>query len=343
MSYTTTSTLAAVGRRIADARRIAITTHSKVDGDALGSVLALSRALRATGHETDALIMGPVEPNLLALTREIELRAVDVTPPDDAPDAYDLVLVVDTGSWSQLAALKPWLVARRDRVIVLDHHPRGDDVSDVRIVDTGAASATMIVAELFETMDLALTPDVAEALFMGLATDTGWFRHSNADARAFARAATLLEAGVDKAALYARIESNYQPTRLHLLGRALRSLELHRDDTVAVMSLGLSDFKETGGGFADLPGLVNMPLDIGSVRTSIFLTQTEPGMTKLSFRSKPTPPGAAADAITDVNRLAGHFGGGGHVHAAGARVGGDIESTRKELMHAIRRIDRGAE
>jgi phosphoesterase RecJ-like protein len=215
--YVSTTDLAGVARLVGEADRIALCTHRRPDGDALGSALALARALPRFGKHVDIVLMGPIEPPLLELIGDTPFQRVeDAMPGDD----HDLVIVLDTGAWPQLEPLGDWLRARAEKVVVIDHHPVGDEVSPTRIVEPRAAATTQIVLALLDELgfDLAAGIDphaggrvgagsVAEALFVGLATDTGWFRFSNADAAAFAVASRLLALGIDKSALYRLIET----------------------------------------------------------------------------------------------------------------------------------------
>lgn len=336
--YTTNTTPEAIAARLRAAERVAITTHRKPDGDALGSCLALARALEAAGTGADIFVIGPVPPPLAALTPPTPVH-VDVAP---EAGAHDVIVVLDTGAWTQVEALAPWLRADPGRVIGLDHHPRGDaDMAARRLVDPAAASATMVLVPVLDALGATIDGgpgSVGEALFVGLATDTGWFRFSSADATAFALAARLLEAGVDKGRLYRAVEENHRPVRLALAARALASLRYARDGAVAIMRLGPDDFAATGGAIEDLAGVVNLPMEVGGVLVSILATQVAAGETKLSLRSKPAAlheEAARLDGVGDVNALAAHFGGGGHVHAAGARVEGEIDEVIEKVATLV--------
>lgn len=333
--YVSNATMREVAQRILGARTIAVTSHVKVDGDALGSMLALERALAAKGKRVDLFVMGPLEPNLASVAEHSKLRRVENAPPKDD---YDLIIVVDTGAWAQLEPLEAWLRARRDRIIGIDHHARGDDMAAMRLIDMTCASTTQLVLPLLDEMGCEVTGGVggvAEALFLGLATDTGWFRYANADADVFTAAARLLRHGVDKSRLYQIVEETHRPERLALEGRALASLEYLHGGAVAMMSLSLEDFQETGGRAEEMTGIVNMPLLVGTVRVSVLLSQSEPGLTKVSFRSKPPLPGSAKDDFWNVNDIAHQFGGGGHVHAAGAKLNMDLAQARKAVRKAF--------
>jgi len=327
--YRSNTTFSDVAQQIRQAKSIALVAHTKPDGDALGSQLALYRALKKTEIEVEIFVMGPVEPALLKITHSTPLRNVDAFPPGDD---YDLIIVLDTGAWSQLEPLADWLKAHHDRIIVIDHHQRGDDVAGLRIIESNVSATAVLVARLLDALGYSIDGGVggmAEALFVGLATDTGWFRYSNTDAETFALAARLLDAGVDNARLYQILEENFTPSRIALEARALMSLEYFNHGSIAIQQLTLHDFEETGGKTEELTGLVNNPLAIGMVQVSIFMSEIEPGQTKISFRSKPS---LDDDPPIDVNELAQRFGGGGHIHAAGARMKLPLSEAKETLL-----------
>ena len=331
--YRSNTTIPQLAKRILAASRIAIVTHLKPDGDAMGAGLALVRALTAKGKTAEFFVMGPIETALKIIAGDTPFHHADNQPPGDD---YDLIIITDTGAWSQLEPITAWLKKHHDKTIGIDHHARGDDVAAHRFIDSKAVSTTAILVPLLDEMKCELTGGiggVAEALFVGLATDSGWFRYENAGPEAFALAARLLKCGVNKSRLYQIIEETFGPQRLALEARALASLEFVRDGTVAIQSLTQSDFKTTGASLEDVTGLVNTPMTVGAVRVSILLTQTQPRLTKISLRSKPAMD--EGDAFIDVNQLAARFGGGGHVHAAGARVNMDIDQAKAAVIDAI--------
>lgn len=339
--YRSNATVEDIAGRILAARRILLTTHVKPDGDGFGSALVLARALQErtdAKRVTDIHLMGPVEPRLTRIAGDTPYRLADHAQP---AGEYDLVVVLDTGAWSQLEPIAKWLRDRRDIVIGIDHHAKGDDVASMRLVDSGAASTTAMLVPLLEAMGCPITGgpgSVAEAIFIGLATDTGWFRYSNAGPQALRLAADLLESGVDKSRLFDLIEETFRPQRLALQARALASLEYADDGVVAIMALRPQDFAETGGCVQDVSELVNLPMAVQVVRVSILLTQTAPGQTKLSFRSKPSEDDGPSNAEFDVNVLAQKFGGGGHIHASGAGVDMDVNEAKAALLKALKEI-----
>ena len=335
--YASTVTLEHVADRLRTAGRISIAMHSKPDGDALGSALALARGLQSMGKRATILIMGALEPNLASLAHSTAIQRVETLPlrEDD-----DVIVVLDTGSWSQLEALASWIRRHREKVIVIDHHQHGDDVSGTMIVDRTAAATAQIIASLLDLLGCTFTAGqggIAEALYAGLATDTGWFRYNSAGPEVFRLAARLLDAPIDKSRLYQLIEETHRPVRLALMQRALASIQYARGGAVAITMLRQQDFQQTGGSIEDIGGLINVPMVVGSVQVSILLVEHDAGVTKLSFRSKPQAEGLEGGMrdLADVNVLAHRFGGGGHMNAAGARVQSSIDETLRAVLNAI--------
>ncbi|MDE0889405.1 MAG: DHH family phosphoesterase [Phycisphaerales bacterium] len=325
-AYKSNISAADLAAAFGSASSVLITTHEKPDGDALGTSLALHRGLRQIGVRSWIVVAGPLDQSLLAIAHDDDdVRRFEQCGNPADEDEPDLVAVVDTGAWTQLDSLKDWLRPRVDRVVGVDHHARGGSVAGRRVVDTDCASATQALVPVLDAMGVDLAQDdVATPLFLGLATDTGWFRFSSAGPAVYRLAARLMESGVDKDDLYARIEQNATPARFAMIARALTSLSFVGNGAVAVMRLSMEDFAETGASLEGLAGIVNTPLEIGSVRASILLTEAAKGLTKASFRSKPASGGLG---IIDVNELAARFGGGGHVHAAGARLSVDLQEA----------------
>lgn len=328
--YTSNCSLEDIGTVLAAARSVLVTTHSKPDGDAFGSVIALAHALELRGKRVERWIMPPLPQSLTGintLAAPIHLRGSDVDPlPATEPDA---IVIADSGSWSQLSPMRPWLEPRRDRVIVLDHHLYGDDVAARRFIAPEAPAACQIVADLIDLMGCPWDRVIAEAIYVGLASDTGWFRFSNTTPRVHQLAARLLGLGVDHARLYQALEQSERPEKLRLVARALASLEFLAGGRAALMTLTVADFKETGGRAEETERIIDLPQVVRDVRLVALLTEMDAKSVRISFRSKP------GDDPIDVNALARTFGGGGHARAAGAKVKEPLESAKAKLAAAL--------
>jgi len=247
------------------------------------------------------------------------------------PDA-DLVVIVDTGAWSQLGPMRKALESRVDQMLIIDHHLNGDVPAAWRYIDGQAAAACEVLADLIEDLTGEYSRVVGEALFVGIASDTGWFRFSNTRPQTHTLAAKLLEQDIDQAELYGKLEQNERAQKLKLMIRALDSLELVAEERAAVMVLRAEDFNQTGATVEDTDRFVDLPQVVGSVQLVVLITQPpnpDNKLNGLSFRSKP------GHNAVNVSLLAQQFGGGGHARAAGAKVAGSLDPLIDQVKTAI--------
>lgn len=335
---------------------ILVCTHAKPDGDALGSALALLQTLRDLGHEVHGVLVPPVPAPLAHLpgAAVFEVYAEGYTPAVEP----ERIVIVDTGAWSQVGPLRALIEPRLDRTLIIDHHLSGGIAAADRYVDGGAAACAEIIAELVELLvhpsepggkrqtDTAgykpLPPVVRDALFVGIASDTGWFRFSNTRPQTHELAARLIRMGTDNAALYQRLEQGERPEKLQLLCRAMSSLRLFPEHHAAVMVLRAKDFEETGALPEETERLIDLPQVVETIRVVVLVTEAvvdgpdgPRSTTRLSFRSKSDTDAAGNDLAVDVAKLAGQFGGGGHARAAGAKVDRPVDEVLADVINAI--------
>lgn len=341
--WESTTTLDEIAAWLAPARSVLVLTHAKPDGDAIGSAIGLVRALRLAARSVGkdpatirARFVGPVPRWLKAVADADEYDHLDARPlTDDNPDA---LVVVDTGSRSQLEAAADFVAARADRNAIIDHHLDGDPtLAARRVLDFKASAASVTIADLCRRiLGLASVADlpqpIAQVLYLGVASDTGWFRHSNVDPRTMHTAADLLEASADHGALYTLSEQQQRESRLRLLGRVLTNMRLLCDGQLAIMPVSALDKTETGVLPGESSGFADLALTIETVRVAVVITEVEnadPPTCKLSLRSKAGP-----DRV-NVNEVARGFGGGGHAQASGARSEGTIDQIADRLEAAV--------
>lgn len=349
-TWTTNATLAEIAAWLRGARRVVVLTHLKPDGDAVGSTVAVCRAInKIRPGGAAAWYCGPMPVWFASLAGDTPTFVLDgsTVPPPGQESEPDAILILDTGSWSQLEGVTTYLKPRRDRVAVIDHHVQGEaDTSARRYIETSAAAVAEPAAELCRLIlglsSIAELPrEVAEPLFVGIATDTGWFKHSNVTPPVLRHAADLLAAGANHSEMYRLIEQQDRPARVRLLARSLSSLELHAENRIALMSLTRADMADAGGEPGDAGGFADSAQCIGTVRVVAMFTESEVGpnsrpITKLSLRAKNTP-----DA-PDVNKVAKQFGGGGHVRAAGARINLSLAEAKKQVVAALSKAISGS-
>lgn len=315
---------------------ITVITHAKPDGDAAGTLAALVTALNSIGKQTRGVLCPPIASSLNFLAENHAIKVANDA--SGLPADTEQLVIVDTGAYSQLGPLEDAVRPLLDQTLILDHHLSGDVEAKHKYIDTTAAAAAEIIAALIDKLvdREAISNDdkqtINEALFTGIASDTGWFRFSNVTPNTHRLAADLIAGGVDHAGLHARLEQVERPEKLKLLIRAVDSLELLADDQAAVMTLTTSDFVETGARLEETERLIDIPQQVGTIQVIALISeaQTESGpQTRVSFRSKPTP-----DAV-NVAELAATFGGGGHARAAGAKIDQPIDQARPLIVAAL--------
>ncbi|MHC4984048.1 MAG: DHH family phosphoesterase [Planctomycetota bacterium] len=315
----------AVVGRLRSAASILVVTHARPDGDALGSMVALARAGQAAGKTVRLLSPDPVPRRYELLCSQHDFAG----PGQFAAlaRAADLIVVLDTCTFSQLEDLEVELRRWREKIAAVDHHATVDDIGAVQWVDTSAAAAGVMVAEIVEALGWPVDLPTAEALTTAVVTDTGWLRFANTDGRCLRLVARWLELGVRPDKLYKQIYQADRPQRLALMSRMLQTLELHAGDRLAAMTIRKSDFEATGATPEETENLVNEALRLASVDTAILLVEND-DCVRVSLRSR--------DAV-NVAEVARRFGGGGHARAAGVRLNEDIDAIKKRLIEACSR------
>ena len=174
---------------------VLITTHTRPDGDACGCMRAVIEAVRSQGKKANPLVLSPLPGWYAALfDQPVPVLGNDITQAqlmEGHFDACDLIVLLDTNSRVQLPGFGQWLMKVKSdkKVLVIDHHVTGDGLGDVELIDTAAAATGEIVFDLLKEAGWPITEEVAEAIFIALSTDTGWFRFGNADSRIFHTAA----------------------------------------------------------------------------------------------------------------------------------------------------------
>jgi phosphoesterase RecJ-like protein len=306
-------------------RRFLLTTHVRPDGDGLGSMLALADVLERRGKAVQMTVASILPPRYDFLDPEKRVRQF-VLPGDDYRGA-DAVVVLDTGTWGQLGDFGNFLRALKVPTAVIDHHLTQDHVGEVMLVDTSAEATGRLVYEAITALGGPLPPEAAQRLFVALAMDTGWFRHSNTTAATFALAAELQKAGAEPAPAYQALFEQSSLGRLKLTGLVLERLQVVCGGRVAYSEVRRGDYEATGATPQDTEDLVNYALAVAGVEAGLFFMEQPRGGVKVSFRSR---------ARIDVARLAERFGGGGHRLASGATLDATLDDARARVLSAVK-------
>ncbi|MEK7731349.1 MAG: DHHA1 domain-containing protein [Planctomycetota bacterium] len=222
----------------------------------------------------------------------------------------------------------------------MDHHATRENLADSYLVDEPAAATCLILYDWALAVKWPIELNTAQALFIGMAMDTGWFRHSNTDHRVLAAAADLVARGVRPHELYESLFLRESAARVRLQSAAIATLELLAAERAAVMTLTRRAIADAGATVADTEDIVNEPLRIASVVVAVLLVEHDDGVVHVSFRSKPpleTPSGSTQTAQPDIDvaALAQSFGGGGHRRASGARIPGPLPDVRRRVVESL--------
>ena len=305
-------------------QRFLLTTHIRPDGDALGSMLALADALTGLGKEVRTVVASRVSDRYRFLDPTGRVQYFE--PPGDAWRATDVVIVLDTSAWGQLGSFGPFLQSLPVAKAVIDHHQTSDELGALRFVDPAVEATGRLVFDALTALEVPLSPEIATKLFVAVATDTGWFRHSNTRGPTFALAGKLVDAGPRPELLYEHIYEQNTLGRLKLTGLVLERMQVTCGGQVAHTEIRRGDYEATGATPADSEDLVNFTRSLAGVEVGLFFMEQPRGGIKVSFRAR---------SRVDVARVAERFGGGGHRLAAGATLAGSLDEARARVLEAV--------
>lgn len=325
-------------------RRPMLVSHLRPDGDSLGALAGATHLLRAWNLEPTPVLLDRL-PRRYELLRDAARWYIWSEVGSAVSRSCDSVLLLDTCALTQIEPISEW-IQNAPPIAVIDHHATSDPIGvrkgDLRIIDASAAATCVLLTEwaqaegLLPSLGAAHLPanalasprrsaHMATPLFIGIATDCGWFRYSNTDTRAMRAATTLIEAGANPSELYDAIYQQEPAAKLRLVGRLLTNMQLLADGRLALMTLRPEDLAATGADASMLEDLVNEAGRLAGCEATILVSQDTEGPIRVNFRSKRT---------LDVAALAQQFGGGGHARAAGARVRGDFDDVVSRVAAA---------
>ncbi|MGZ4333882.1 MAG: DHH family phosphoesterase [Gaiellaceae bacterium] len=303
---TQTTDLKAIADALRKHDRFLVVTHENPDGDALGSLLAVTLALRQLGKDAVMYLPGPTP-----LPREYAFMPLDELvrePPTDAADR--VLLAVDCAKEDRIgdeAAL-----SRAPLVLDIDHHHDNTRFGDLNLIVADASSTGEVLRDVFAELGVELTPELAEPLYIALVTDTGRFQYANTTPKALRLAAELVEAGADIHAVFQRVYESVEFAKLKLLARALGRAEVLEGGRIVVSHLLRSDFAEVGASEPYSEGLIDYLRAVEGAELAVLIRE-QPSHGAHAYK------GSLRSSIDelDVSAIARRFGGGGHRQAAG--------------------------
>lgn len=296
---------------------IVIVAHVDPDGDALGSCLALARALRAVGKGVTVPMDPPSYLRFLAEPGELAAPLAAYAP-------GTLLFVLDVGEIGRMAgAPRPDMAGWGPAAVFnVDHHGTNTRFGDLAVVEPRKAATAILVKELIDELGVPLTPAIATPCLAGILSDTGNFRFGNTDMEALAAAGALIEAGVDYGELTDRLQWR-QPTYFALLGRVMGTVKLAFEGELVYARL--TEEMRAGEADDDSDDFVGIIRYAEGAKVAALLKERGDSV-KVSVRSR---GGASAQRICIA------LGGGGHVAAAGATVKGSMDEVEARLLEAV--------
>ena len=305
--------------------RFLLLTHENPDGDALGSLVAMHGVLRALGKDA-RMFIGEDEFPLPYEYRFFDLSEVAKQIPEDADDR--VLVFLDCGNIDRNPAVAS---NGHHQIVNIDHHHDNTRFGTIDHVVPEASCTAEIVWDLMRGLGVEATPEMADALYVGLVTDTGKFMYENTGTRAHDMAAELIAAGVDVHDIYRRLYEGVPFAKLELLARALSSVRRFDDGGLTMTRLRREDFGETGAEESYSEGIIDNLRAVEGTRVAALVRElTDPdkaGRSKVSLR--------AADPDIDVSAIARAGGGGGHRQAAGFTTGMDDDELVAFLRDAL--------
>jgi phosphoesterase RecJ-like protein len=315
----------AVADAIRANERFIVVTHENPDGDALGSMLGTALGLRALRKDVVMYLAGSAPTP--AEYRFLDLADVRRELPDDLEER--VMLAVDCANERRIGEANTG-VDRAKLVVNVDHHHDNSDFGNLNLVVADASSTSEIVRDILGELDVALTPELAAALYVGLVTDTGRFQYSNTTPKALRLAAELVEAGADVHGIFRHVYETVQFAKLKLLARALERAQLFEGGRLVISYLVKDDFGDVGAEEPYSEGIIDSLRAVeGSEMVALIREppRNEGPARRISLRS-------SHDEV-DVSAIARKSGGGGHRQAAGfsseQSIGDIIEFLRREF------------
>ncbi len=330
-------------RVLASWRRPLILSHVRPDGDAIGAIIGVSRICRGLGAEPLAAMYDDPPPRYRDLTAA---EPVCRWPGPARTANADGIVILDTCSWQQLEPAAEFLRQSSLPRIVVDHHKTrdaigGDGGAEAGVLyctDDTASAACLLVHEWARAANMPVDAEAAAAIFVGIATDTGWFRFSNTDRRTLAAAADLVETGVRPDRWYSAIYESASLSRIHLQGAMLASVEVSESGRLSYASLTREMFAAAGASMAETEDLIQDLQRLAGVVASVLFVEDADGRVRVSLRSK-APHVCGIDV--DVAAIAAALGGGGHARAAGARLAMPLDEAKRRVLAAVREAMNG--
>jgi bifunctional oligoribonuclease and PAP phosphatase NrnA len=296
-----------------------ITAHVNLEGDSIGSQLAMKELLKKIGKEGAIVDSDEIPEHYKFLP-----HAGEVSNKIDKTLAFDAALVLDCPTLKRTGKAKE-LITKGTFIINIDHHISNEKFGNVNWVDPNASSAGEMVYKLFKEMGVALTKETALYIYIAILTDTGSFNYDNTSSITHEIASELLGYGLDPAAVSEDVYERRSIADIKFLGIVLSTLEMNQTGEIAYLEITRQVMRDLKVEASKSEGFINYARSIDGVKIAITFREDpkDPVKVNVSFRSK---------GDVDVNGIAAHFGGGGHMKASGCIIEGTLSEVERKVI-----------
>ena len=308
-------------RQIAEAirarQRFVLSSHSRPDGDSIGSQLAMAAALRALGKDVTVVNSDAAPATLM------EFPGVpDIVIAPRVEGTFDAAIIMECSDLARtgVAGLE------QSFVINIDHHPGNTQYGQINWFDAAAAACGEMVYEAIRGLGVPLSLEMATHIYVAILTDTGSFHYSSISPKTFDICKDALLAGVDPVSVARTVYDSNNMGRLKLFGAVLSAMQLDTTGRIAIVYLDHEMARAAGGTYEDTEGLINLPLTVKEIQAVVFFKQEEGERYRVSLRSK---------GEIDIGAVAKEFGGGGHKNAAGCTATGAVDALQKLFLEKM--------
>lgn len=297
-----------------------LTTHVRPDGDSLTSVLVFASILRYYNKKY-RIILDDCIPKKLHYLHGVE--QVEQFIEGQTEFSHQIVLILDSSDIERVGRIHQYL-SKDDFIINIDHHPGNSNYGQINLVDPTKSSTVELVYPLVDLAQIPWSSELATLIYTGILSDTGRFLFANTSAEALFICAEMVSKGADPSVISEMLYNRVNPETMRAYANALSTLEFHFNDQVTCIYLSNEILCQSS--FIDTEGFVDTIAGIEGVKASFFMMEKAPGEFRVSFRSK---------GEVDTNKVAGVFGGGGHIRASGCNIKGSLNEVRQKILDVL--------
>jgi bifunctional oligoribonuclease and PAP phosphatase NrnA len=313
-------------KAIRNAQSIVITSHIKPDGDAVGSSLALLRAIKALGKKCRVISPSHVPCGFLfMLEYEDEITRYQPEQDDRIIEAADLFIILDCSELSRSGEVGEKMEKMGTPILVIDHHSTNEDFGTSNYVIHRASSTGALVMNVLDELTVPLTLSIASPLYIAIVTDTGYFNYPSTTPKTHEKAARLLEAGVKPYEIYRKLSLDRTVDFIRLAGMAIFNVQFAHNQEIAFSVISYDLYRKFTPQIDELVMLPPYLISIRGVEVGVLFLEFEPGHILVDLRSQ---------GLINVAKLARNLGGGGHSGAAGVQLRGEMSDIVQQVIHA---------